>query len=156
MTVDEVAVAVIAQAPPANMEPLQQELQHVQQQIQQLEAMNGRYMELYEHNQLDKSLFSNRVHEIHADLEKLKTERARLVFEIGDDNVKPASYEQVKSALSKLDQVLATASYEQRKTLLHLIINKITVNGSKKIEHIEMKFDSTASLGNNKRQSLVI
>jgi hypothetical protein len=48
-------------------------------------------MELYEYNQLDKSLFSNRVNEIHADLEQLKAERSHLVFEIGDDIIQPVS-----------------------------------------------------------------
>lgn len=136
--------------------PLQQELQHVAQQILKLEAMKARYMELYEHNQLDKSLFSNRVQEIQSDLEKLKAERSRLVFEIGDDNIQPISYEKVKDALSKLDQVLASASFEQRKTLLHMMISKITVSNAKKIEHIEMKFYSASSLGNNERQHLIM
>ncbi|MDQ6421933.1 hypothetical protein RB620_21115 [Paenibacillus sp. LHD-117] len=38
-------------------------------------------------------------------------------------------------------QVLTTAPFEHRKTLLHLFIKRITLNASKKIETIELSFD---------------
>ncbi|MEW9699485.1 hypothetical protein [Paenibacillus sp. SI8] len=43
--------------------------------------------------------------------------------------------------ISGFHQVLITASYEQRKTLLHMFIKRITMNTRKKIETVELSFD---------------
>jgi hypothetical protein len=62
----------------------------------------------------------------------------------------------VKDVLLKLDQVLRAASFEQRKTLLHMMIGKITVDKARKIEHIEMKLGHVDAQGNVERQGLLI
>lgn len=59
------------------------------------------------------------------------------------DNVKMGMKQRAKKGEhnGKLPLVIATSPFEQRKTLLHLFIKRITMNTSKKIETIELSFD---------------
>lgn len=93
---------------------------------------------------MDKSIFSERMQEIHADLIKFRAEMSRLELELTEGNTSPVSYEQVRELVHGFHQVLTAAPFEQRKTLLHLFIKRITVNTSKEIESIELSFDENA------------
>lgn len=52
------------------------------------------------------------------------------------------SYEQVRSLIGHFEYLLSS-SFEQQKTLLHLIIQKIILNGKRQIDKIEVVFDET-------------
>ncbi|CAH8721525.1 hypothetical protein WDD9_006336 [Paenibacillus melissococcoides] len=43
--------------------------------------------------------------------------------------------------IHEFHQVITAAQFEQRKTLLHLFIKRITMDTSKKIDTIELSFD---------------
>lgn len=79
--------------------------------------------------------------EIQTDLIKFRAEKSRLELELTDDNSSPVVFEQVRELLNGFHQVLTDAPFEQRKTLLHLFIKRITMDTSKKIETIELSFD---------------
>jgi site-specific DNA recombinase len=64
-----------------------------------------------------------------------------LELELTDDNYSPVVFEQVHQLIAGFHQVLTAAPFEQRKTLLHLFIKRITVDTSKKIEAIELSFN---------------
>ena len=66
---------------------------------------------------------------------------SRLELELTEDNSSPVVFEQVRQLIAGFHQVLTAAPIEQRKTLLHLFIKRITMNTSKKIETIELTFD---------------
>jgi repressor of nif and glnA expression len=57
------------------------------------------------------------------------------------DHSQSVSYEAVQSIISRFNYLLNESSFDQRKILLHLIINKATVSSDKKIDKIEMIFD---------------
>ncbi|WP_375527157.1 hypothetical protein [Paenibacillus terreus] len=65
-------------------------------------------------------------------------------LELSEGNSSPVSFEQVRELIQGFNQILSTAPFEQRKTLLHLFIKRITVNTSKEIESIELSFDENA------------
>ena len=62
-------------------------------------------------------------------------------FGLTDGNSSPVVFEQVRELIHGFHEVLAAAPFEQRKTLLHLFIKRITMDTSKKIETIELSFD---------------
>lgn len=62
-------------------------------------------------------------------------------LELTEDNNSPVAFEQVRELIYGFNQVLTAAPFEQRKTLLHLFIKRITMDTSKKIETIELSFD---------------
>lgn len=100
-----------------------------------------KYLDLFEHENVDKSFFTGRMQEIQADLIKFQTEKSKLELELMDDNASTVVFEQVRELIHGFHQVLTAAPFEQRKTLLHLFIKRITMNTSKKIEMIELCFD---------------
>lgn len=124
--------------------PLQAELEHIRSQLEQAESRKRKYLDLFEHGNVDKSFFTGRMQEIQADLIKSRAEKSRLELELTEDNTSPVAFEQVQELIHGFHQVLAAAPFEQRKTLLHLFIKRITVNTCKKIETIELSFDENA------------
>lgn len=121
--------------------PLQSELEHIKSQLEQAESRKRKYLDLFEQENVDKSFFTGRMQEIQADLIKLRAEKSRLELELTEDNTSPVAFEQVRELVHGFHQVLTAAPFEQRKTLLHLFIKRITMNESKKIEAIELSFD---------------
>lgn len=124
--------------------PLQAELSHIRDQIEQAESRKRRYLDLIEQNNLDKSTVAERMQEIQADFIKFRAEKSRQELELTEGNSSPVSFEQVRELIQGFNQLLSTAPFEQRKTLLHLFIKRITVNTSKEIESIELSFDENA------------
>lgn len=124
--------------------PLQSELEHIKSKLEQAESKKRKYLDLFEQENVDKSFFNGRMQEIQADLIKSRAEKSRLELELTEDNTSPVAFEQVQELIHGFHQVLAAAPFEQRKTLLHLFIKRITVNTSKKIEAIELSFDENA------------
>ncbi|MBE9913675.1 recombinase family protein [Paenibacillus donghaensis] len=121
--------------------PLQAELEHIRSQLEQAESKMRRYQDLIEQNNLDKSIVVERMQEIQADLIKFRAEKSRLELELTEGNTSPVVFEQVRELIHGFHQVLTAAPFEQRKTLLHLFIKRITMKTSKKIESIELSFD---------------
>lgn len=122
-------------------QPLQQELKHITNQIEQIEAKKIRYLDLYENGQFEKTPFSSRLQELQTDLDKWYAEKSKLEYTIREDNAIIVSYKQVHALISHFDKLLESTSFEQRKTLLHLIVRKITLNQQRKIESIELNLD---------------
>ncbi|MMZ63166.1 hypothetical protein D1872_254060 [compost metagenome] len=121
--------------------PLQAELEHIRSQLEQAESRKKKYLDLFEHGNVDKSFFTGRMQEIQTDLIKFQSEKSRLELELTEGNTSPVIFEQVRELIHGFHQVLTVAPFEQRKTLLHLFIKRITMNTSKKIESIELSFD---------------
>ncbi|MEF3306262.1 hypothetical protein [Paenibacillus sp. GYB003] len=72
---------------------------------------------------------------------ELQAKKSQLELELIDYNSSPVVFEQVRELIHRFHQVLTTAPFEQRKTLLHLFIKRITMDTSKKIKTIELSFD---------------
>lgn len=121
--------------------PLQAELEHIKNQLEQAESKKRKYLDLIEQNNLDKSIVAERMQEIQANLIKFQAEKSRLELDLSEGNTSPVVFEQVRELLHGFYQVLTAAPFEQRKTLLHLFIKRITMDTSKKIETIELSFD---------------
>lgn len=121
--------------------PLQAELEHIRSQLEQADSKKQKYLDLFEHGNVDKSFFTGRMQEIQADLIKFQAEKSKLELELMDDSASPVVFEQVRELIYGFHQVLTTAPFEQRKTLLHLFIKRITMDTNKKIETIELSFD---------------
>ncbi|AWP30396.1 hypothetical protein [Paenibacillus sp. Cedars] len=121
--------------------PLQGELELIRSQLEHAESSKRKYLDLIEQNNLDKSIVAERMQEIHAKLNELQAKKSRLELELTEGNTSPVVFEQVRELIHGFHQALTAAPFEQRKTLLHLFIKKITMNANKKIETIELSFD---------------
>ncbi|GAA4867125.1 recombinase family protein [Paenibacillus vulneris] len=122
--------------------PLQAELEHIKSQLEHAESNKRKYLDLFEQrSDVDKSFFSGRMQEIQAKLNELQAMKSRLELELAEGNSSPVVFEQVRELIHGFHQVLIAAPLEQRKTLLHLFIKRITMNESKMIETIELSFN---------------
>ncbi|WP_094869776.1 recombinase family protein [Paenibacillus sp. VTT E-133280] len=123
------------------VKPLEQELEHILVKITELEGKRRKYFDMYEMNGLDKTMFSKRLDDIGEELERLHVKKTELAMEMKEDHAEPVSYEVVRALLNKFDKLLDSSSFDQRKTLMHLVIKQITIKDSKTIDQIDMNFD---------------
>jgi len=121
--------------------PLRSELSHIRSQLEQAVNKKQRYLDLFEQGNVDKSFFTGRMQEIQSEITNLHTEKSRLELKLSEDNTSPVAFEQVRELIHGFHQVLTTAPFEHRKTLLHLFIKRITMTADKQIDTIELSFD---------------
>ncbi|CAM4219692.1 recombinase family protein [Paenibacillus alkaliterrae] len=125
------------------IQPLQEELEAIQTKLSQIEDKRKKYFELYELDDFDRELFSGRLGELDAERDQLLSRKSEIEFELNGDNSQTVSYEQVRSLIERFEYLLQESSFDQRKTLLHLIIQKISLNEKRQIDKIELAFDET-------------
>lgn len=123
------------------IKPLQDELQSIQTRLAEIQNTKIKYMKLYEQDQVGRNLFADRLAELESELDLLHARRSELELELEDDQSQTVSFETVRSMISRFDLLLEHSPFDQRKALMHLIINKITVTSEKKIDKIELVFD---------------
>lgn len=123
------------------VKPLQEELTVTNINIDEIAAKKSRLIELYEMDDFDRSLVAERIKKLDSDLNQLSSREAEIRNMLAGDYQEPVSYETVRSLIARLDNVLMYSNQDQRKVLLHLVINKITVTKDKEIDKIEMVFD---------------
>ncbi|CAG7649679.1 hypothetical protein PAESOLCIP111_05922 [Paenibacillus solanacearum] len=123
------------------VKPLQEGLSTIRSALADVQAKKLRYLDLYENDQFDSSLFAGRLSKLEGEINRLHARWSEL--ELDGNHSPPVSYETVRSLIARLDHLLDASSTDQRKTLLHLIIKKITVDDHRQIDKIEMTFDET-------------
>lgn len=122
------------------MKPLRDELTAIQTHITSLEDKKRKYLELYEIDNIDRNMFSERLSVLHKELDSELTCTSKLELELRDDQADPVSYEFVCFHMTKFDALLRYSPFQQRKTLLHLIVKNITLDDKRRIEEVELAF----------------
>jgi hypothetical protein len=102
-----------------------------------------KYFDLYEIDVFDRELFSGRMSELNAERNQLLSRKSEIEFELSGDNSQTVSYKQVRSLIERFEYLLQKSSFDQRKTLLLLIIQKITLNEKRRIDKVELAFAET-------------
>ncbi|MEK5161215.1 recombinase family protein [Paenibacillus sp. FSL R5-0527] len=121
--------------------PLRDELVAIQTRISKLEEKKRKYLELYEMNDIDRNLFSERLILLNKELDIELARRSKLEVELQDDQADPVPYELVRSLMTNFDALLQNSPFQQRKTLLHLVVKKITLDSKRRVEHVELMFN---------------
>jgi len=123
------------------IKPLRDELAAVQARIDKLEGNKHKYLGLYEMDEMDRDMFTDRVSQINKELDAELTRRSKLQLELRDDQAEPVSYELVRSLVGRFDALLSRSPFPQRKTLLHLIVKRITLDDRKRVGSVELAFN---------------
>ncbi|QWU16246.1 site-specific DNA recombinase [Paenibacillus sophorae] len=124
------------------IKPLRDELSGVNARIAILEGKRRKYLGLYELDQIDRDLFSERLKDINSELDNELTQKSRLELELQGDGAEPVPFELVRSLIERLDDLLRKSPFEQRKTLMHLIVKKINLDDKRRVKNVELCFDS--------------
>lgn len=123
------------------IKPLRDELAAVQARIDKLEEKKRKYLGLYEMDEIDRDLFAERLNDLNRELDTELTRRSKLELELRDDQAEPVSYELVSSLVGRFDALLRRSPFPQRKTLMHLIVKKITLDERKRVGSVELAFN---------------
>ncbi|MEC0371140.1 recombinase family protein [Paenibacillus chibensis] len=123
------------------IKPLRDELAAVQARIDKLEEKKLKYLGLYEMDEIDRDLFAERLNDLNRELDTELTRRSKLELELRDDQAEPVSYELVRSLVGRFDTLLHRSPFPQRKTLMHLIVKKITLDEGKCVDSVELAFN---------------
>lgn len=125
------------------IKPLQEELGVIETKLSQIEEKRKKYFELYELDDFDRELFSGRLGELDDERDHLLSRKSEIEFDLNGDNSQIVNYETVHSLIRRFEHLLQMSSFDQRKTLLHLIIQKISLNDKRQIVNIDLAFDET-------------
>ncbi|MBU5353195.1 recombinase family protein [Paenibacillus barcinonensis] len=123
------------------IKPLRDELTALQTRITSLETKKHKYLELYEIDDIDRDMFSERLSILNKELDTELTRKSKLELELQDDQAEPVSYELVRSLVTNFDALLRNSPFQQRKTFLHLIVKKITLDERKRVDSVELSFN---------------
>lgn len=121
--------------------PLEKEHVQLTKSIKDLENRKNRVFELYEDGTIDKQTLAQRMENITAEIDVQSKRRIQIQKELESNDSVNIPYEVVKNTLSNFHKLLEITATEDKKTLLQLIINKITIKNKKDIESIELHFD---------------
>ncbi|GGN95027.1 recombinase family protein [Saccharibacillus kuerlensis] len=124
--------------------PAQAELSAVKSRIEKLEEKKRKYLELYEMDEIDRLLFSERLKDLNEELDVELRRRSKLEVAVRDDQSEPVPYELVRSLMERFEELLRRSPFVQRKTLLHLIVKRITLDERKRVDRIELAFNEEA------------
>lgn len=123
------------------IKPLRDELAVVQARIDKLEEKKRKYLGLYEMDEMDRDMFADRVSQINKELDAELTSRSKQQLELREDQAEPVSYELVCSLVGRFDALLRCSPFSQRKTLMHLIVKRITLDDRKRVGSVELAFN---------------
>jgi len=111
---------------------------------------------LYEDGTIDKLTLAQRMENITAEIDVQPKRRIQIQKELESNDSISIPYEVVRDTLSNFHKLLEITAPEDKKTLLQLIINKITIKDKKDIESIELHFDEKIQkyfINNNEGES---
>jgi site-specific DNA recombinase len=121
--------------------PLQNELDMIVSRIVQIAEKKQKYFVLYEIDEIDKALFTDRLDELNAEVDRLHAKKTEIELDLENGPGQTVSYEHVRALIGRFEELVRSSLFDQRKLLLQLIIQKISLNEKRKIEHIELIFD---------------
>lgn len=136
--------------------PLEKEQGQLTKSLKDLENRKNRVFELYEDGTIDKQTLAQRMGNITAEINLQSKRRIQVQKELESNDSVKIPYDVVKNTLSNFHKLLEITATEDKKTLLQLIISKITIKDKKDIDSIELHFDEKVQkyfINNNEGKS---
>jgi site-specific DNA recombinase len=123
------------------VQPLQDELEQIENKLKQAREKKEKYFDLFEKGTIDSSLITQKINKISDELKKLKSRRKKIESELEEDGTQPVTFELVENVLKNFNMLIDQESGEKLKNLLKLAIKEITINEDKEIDSIKLAFD---------------
>ena len=120
--------------------PAKKELERIDKELEKIDRKKTKLFEAYEEEVISKEEFKERKDELNKRAKSLQEEKEPFLVTLSDDVSEEISYEFIKSILENFSKVLTeSATREQQKKLLHMIISEITINEAREIDSIKLK-----------------
>ncbi|SCK02052.1 Transposase and inactivated derivatives [uncultured Clostridium sp.] len=124
------------------VKPNQKELRRIDEALSKLDNKKRKIFEAFEDEIITKDEFQKRREEINEKIRVLHEEKQQLLIELGDEITKEIPYEFIKNILENFSRILKdSATREQQKQLLHMIISEITINEFRDIDSIKLNIN---------------
>ena len=122
--------------------PAKKELERIDKELEKIDRKKTKLFEAYEEDLISKEEFKERKDELNKRAKSLQEEKEPLLVTLSDDISEEIPYEFIKSILENFSKVLTeSATREQQKKLLHMIISEITINEAREIDSIKLKIN---------------
>lgn len=123
----------------SNTGPLEKEYKSIKNAINSIQVKKDKMLGLYEEGILQKLELSNRLTHFNKEKEDLENRLASIEQQLGQGIANGISFEIVKAVMKEfLGAYKQSLTYEQRKRLLHLLIDKITISETREIDTIQI------------------
>lgn len=124
--------------------PAENNIRNIEKEIQTLTSNRDMYFKLMEKRAIDETLLLQKLQEIADKIALLEKNKLDLEKYLTIGDIPEVPFDLVKATLSEFGELLeATTSNEERKTLLHLLIEEIKVGNAKRPENVVVKFNKT-------------
>lgn len=124
--------------------PAKKELERIDKELEKIDRKKTKLFEAYEEEVISKEEFKERKDELNKRAKSLQEEKEPLIVTLSDDVSEEIPYEFIKSILENFSKVLTeSATREQQKKLLHMIISEITINEAREIDSIKLKINDS-------------
>lgn len=124
--------------------PAKKELERIDKELEKIDRKKTKLFEAYEEDLISKEEFKERKDELNKRAKSLQEEKEPLLVTLSDDISEEIPYEFIKSILENFSKVLTeSATREQQKKLLHMIISEITINEVREIDSIKLKINDS-------------
>ena len=137
--------------------PAKKELERIDKELEKIDRKKTKLFEAYEEEVISKEEFKERKDELNKRAKTLQEEKEPLLVTLSDDVSEEIPYEFIKSILENFSKVLTeSATREQQKKLLHMIISEITINEARVIDSIKLKINDSLVDYINKEEGVSI
>ena len=124
--------------------PAKKELERIDKELEKIDRKKTKLFEAYEEELISKEEFKERKDELNKLAKCLQEEKEPFLVTLSDDASEEIPYEFIKSILENFSKVLTeSATREQQKKLLHMIISEITINEVREIDSIKLKINDS-------------
>lgn len=124
--------------------PAKKELERIDRELEKIDRKKTKLFEGYEEDLISKDEFKERKEELNKMAQMLQEQKEPLLVTLSDDVSEEIPYEFIKSILENFSKVLTeSATREQQKKLLHMIISEITINEAREIDSIKLKINDS-------------
>ena len=137
--------------------PAKKELERIDKELEKIDRKKTKLFEAYEEEVISKEEFKERKDELNKRAKTLQEEKEPLLVTLSDDVSEEIPYEFIKSILENFSKVLTeSATREQQKKLLYMIISEITINEAREIDSIKLKINDSLVDYINKEEGVSI
>ena len=124
--------------------PLQKTYQELKKAAAGIQSKKDKVLSAYEEGILSKADLTERLAKLNEERIVLEERLEPLEKQLVPGNYREVTFEMVKGVMNNFDKnYRETISTEQRKRLLHLIVNKITISDRKKIDTIQIQLNNS-------------
>lgn len=126
---------------------LNKELEQIEDQLSEIELLQNRYLEAFEKNTLPTAILQERLQKVANEKGELEHRKNEITIQLGSTETKIIQPEIIEKLLERFLLIYKETSRDNKKHLLQLLINKITIEQlkerSRTLNKIELDFDFT-------------